>query len=215
MEPPPKAYGEGRIRANVSYGAVERAAIAILKSERRPTVEAVREALAVAPPTPSVMRCGGSGETWARAWKATRLLLTRMPPDITDLADGMWQRALKLAGEAAKNDDNFRARAVSPRSNSRTRSKNNRSSFAKRKLDAQALGSARRALADSREHLLLLMKTLARDQAQLRASEDRVAELETQGRATSPATGRSHRQRGGPESCPQTPADRSRRVTGG
>jgi hypothetical protein len=29
-----------------------------------------------------------------------------MPPDIADLADGMWQRALKLAGQAATHDNN-------------------------------------------------------------------------------------------------------------
>jgi hypothetical protein len=29
-----------------------------------------------------------------------------MPADIATLADGMWQRALKLAGEAATYDDN-------------------------------------------------------------------------------------------------------------
>jgi hypothetical protein len=40
-----RAYGEGRVRLNVSYGEVERAAIAILKSERRPTVEDVLERL--------------------------------------------------------------------------------------------------------------------------------------------------------------------------
>jgi len=44
-EPPTKAYGEGRTQTNVSYEDIERAAIAILKSERRPTVETVREAL--------------------------------------------------------------------------------------------------------------------------------------------------------------------------
>ena len=32
--------------------------------------------------------------------------LTRMPAEIADLADGMWQRAPKLAGDAATHDDN-------------------------------------------------------------------------------------------------------------
>ncbi len=32
--------------------------------------------------------------------------LTRMPAEIAELADGMWQRALKLADEAATHDDN-------------------------------------------------------------------------------------------------------------
>jgi len=32
--------------------------------------------------------------------------LTRMPADIAEIADGMWRRALKLAGETAAHDDN-------------------------------------------------------------------------------------------------------------
>src|SRR5271168_2242211 len=85
---------------------VERAAILILKSERRPTVEKVREALGRG--SPSTI-----GEGLKRFWRdlGARIegdpaALSRMPPEIADLADGMWQRALKLAGEAAKNDDN-------------------------------------------------------------------------------------------------------------
>src|ERR1700675_3067019 len=105
-EKPATAYGEGRTRKNVSYGDVERAAIVILKTGRRPTVETIREALG-----------GGSPDTIADALKrfwqnlGARIegdpaALSRMPPDIADLADGMWQRALKLAGEAAAHDDN-------------------------------------------------------------------------------------------------------------
>ena len=56
----------------------------------------------------------GSPDTIANAFKrfwrdlAPRIegypvALTRMPPDIAELADGMWQRALPLAGEAAKH----------------------------------------------------------------------------------------------------------------
>src|SRR5580692_11285737 len=101
-----KAYGKGRVRLNVSYGEVERTAIAILRSERRPTVETVREALG-----------RGSPDTISSALKrfwrdlGVRIegdpaALARMPAEIANLADGMWQRALKLAAEAAKNDDN-------------------------------------------------------------------------------------------------------------
>ena len=106
MTDPARPYGEGRIRSNVSYADVERAAIAILKSERRPTVETIRETLG-----------GGSpdtiGDALRRFWRdlGARIdgdpaALTRMPAEIADLADGMWQRALKLAGEAATHDDN-------------------------------------------------------------------------------------------------------------
>jgi hypothetical protein len=44
-ELPPKARGEGRVRTNVSRGKDKRAAIAVLKTERRPTVEAIERFL--------------------------------------------------------------------------------------------------------------------------------------------------------------------------
>ncbi|MDB6084730.1 MAG: hypothetical protein JWN43_2611, partial [Gammaproteobacteria bacterium] len=106
LGPTSQTYGQGRNRINVSYGEVERAAITILKADRRPTVETVRKALG-----------RGSNETIGialrRFWRdlGVRIegdpaALTRIPPEIADLADGVWQRALKLAGEAAKNDHN-------------------------------------------------------------------------------------------------------------
>ena len=58
MTDPPRPYGEGRIRSNVSYADVERAAIAILKSERRPTVETIREALGGGSPDTETLRAG-------------------------------------------------------------------------------------------------------------------------------------------------------------
>ncbi len=176
-DPPFKAYGEGRARSNISYGEVERAAIAILKSERRPTVETVREALGSGSPDTI-------GSALRRFWRdlGARIegdpaALTRMPPDIADLADGMWQRALKLAGEAAKNDDNA-ARARLAQIQLENELKKQSFELRESELDAQAR-ERERALADSREHLLLLMKNLSRSQAQLRASEVRVAELQT------------------------------------
>jgi Plasmid replication region DNA-binding N-term len=173
-----KAYGVGRVRANVSYGEVERAAITILKSERRPTVETVREALG-----------SGSPDTIAHALKrfwrdlGARIegdpaALTRMPPEIADLADGMWQRALKLAGEAAKLDDNV-ARARLEQIQLENEIKKFSFELREKEMDTQAR-ERERALADARDHLLLLSRTLARDQALLGARDTRIADLETQ-----------------------------------
>src|SRR6202051_4166431 len=177
-EPATKAYGEGRVRMNVSYGEVERPAIAILKSERRPTVETVREALG-----------RGSPDTLGRALKrfwrdlGVRIegdpaALTRLPAEIADLADGLWQRALKLASEAAKHDDNAaRERLAQIQVENELRAQ----SFALRETEWDTAARGReRALADSREHLLLLTKTLGRDQATLRARDARIADLESQ-----------------------------------
>jgi hypothetical protein len=177
-EPPTKAYGEGRIRTNVSYGEVERAAIAILKSERRPTVETVREALGRGSPDTL-------GSALKRFWRdlGARIegdpaALTRMPAEIADLADGVWQRALKLAGEAAKHDDNAaRERLAQIHVENELRAQ----SFALRETEWDTAARTReRALADAREHLLLLTKMLGRDQATLRAREARNADLVSQ-----------------------------------
>lgn len=172
------AYGEGRTRKNVSYGDVERAAIVILKTGRRPTVETIREALG-----------GGSPDTIADALKrfwqnlgarvdGDPAALSRMPPDIADLADGMWQRALKLAGEAAAHDDNA-ARERLEQVQLENEVKKLSFDLREKEMDAQAR-DRERALADSRDHLLLLSKTLARDQALLSVRDTRIADLETQ-----------------------------------
>jgi hypothetical protein len=178
MTDPARPYGEGRIRSNVSYADVERAAIAILKAERRPTVETIREALG-----------GGSpdtlGDALRRFWRdlGARIdgdpaALTRMPAEIADLADGMWQRALKLAGEAAVHDDNAareRLRQLEVENDVKQRSFELR----EREIDAQAR-ERERALADARDHLLSLSKALSREQATNQAQERRIADLETE-----------------------------------
>jgi hypothetical protein len=173
-----RPYGEGRIRSNVSYADVERAAIAILKSERRPTVETIREALG-----------GGSpdtiGDALRRFWRdlGARIegdpaALTRMPAEIADLADGMWQRALKLAGEAATHDDNAardRLRQLELENEIKQRSFELR----EREIDTQAR-ERERALAAARDHLLSLSKALSREQATNQAQERRIVDLETE-----------------------------------
>jgi hypothetical protein len=163
---------------NVAYADVERAAIAILKSERRPTVETVRAALG-----------RGSnhtiGEALRRFWRdlgaraeGDPAALSRMPPDIAEFADGLWQRALKLAGEAARHDDNA-ARERLDQIQLENEIKKLSFELREKEMDTQAR-ERERALADSRDHLLLLSKTLARDQALLSVRDTRIAELETQ-----------------------------------
>jgi hypothetical protein len=175
---PTKVYGEGRTRHSVSYGEVERAAIALLKSERRPTVENLRESLGRGSPETI-------GNALKRFWRDLGIriegdpaALSRMPPDIADLADGMWQRALKLASEAARTDANAaheRLAQIQMEAELRARS------LELREKDYDAAARVReKALADSREHILLLMKTLGRDQANVRAQETRIADLEAQ-----------------------------------
>ena len=177
-EPSGKAYGDGRTRPNVSYAEVERAAITLLKSERRPTIETIRETLGRGAPETI-------GNALKRFWRdlGVRIegdpaALTRMPPDIADLADGLWQRALKLASDAAAQDDNAaRQRLAQLQHENEVRAQS--WDLRERELDAGAR-AREKALADSREHLLLLMKSLAREQETVRAQETRIADLEQQ-----------------------------------
>ena len=176
MTDPARPYGEGRIRSNVSYADVERAAIAILKSERRPTVETIREALG-----------GGSpdtiGDALRRFWRdlGARIdgdpaALTRMPAEIAEIADGMWQRALKLASGAATHDDNAareRLRQLEIENDIKQRSFDLR----EREIDTQAR-ERERALADARDHLLSLSKALSREQMTNQAQAQRIADFE-------------------------------------
>jgi hypothetical protein len=87
--------------------------------------------------------------------------LTRMPAEIADLAEGMWQRALKLAGVAAIHDDNAareQLRQLEVENDIKQRSLELR----EREIDTKAR-ERERALADARDHLLSLSKaTLAR-----------------------------------------------------
>ena len=172
------AYGQGRVRSHVSYADVERAAIVILKSERRPTVETLREALG-----------GGSPDTIASALKrfwrdlGTRIegdpaALTRMPSEIAGLADGLWQRALKLAGDAAKHDDNAaRGRLAQIQIENELRAQ----SFALREKEFETTARAReRAVADAQEHIRTLMSMLEADRQALRARDARIAALEVE-----------------------------------
>lgn len=178
MNDQPKAYGEGRIRTNVSYADVERAAIAILKGERRPTVETIREALGSGSPETI-------GNALRRFWRdlGARIdgdpaALTRMPGEIASLADGLWQRALKLAGEAATHDDNAareRLRELELEVDIRRRSYELR----EQEIDAQAR-ARERALADARDHLLALAKGLSREQATNDTHARRIADLEAE-----------------------------------
>jgi hypothetical protein len=104
--------------------------------------------------------------------------LTRMPADIAEIADGMWQRALKLAGEAAAHDDNAareRLRQIELEIDIRRRSYEVR----EQEIDTQAR-ERERALADARDQLLSLSKALFREQATNEAHARRIGDLETQ-----------------------------------
>src|ERR1700722_12351049 len=106
-ETPAPVYGGSRERgANVSHAAIERVARALPGTGRRPSVALIRNLLKRGSPATianSLRRFWRDLGTRAEGDPAA---LTRLPSDIADLADGIWQRALKLAGQAAKHEDN-------------------------------------------------------------------------------------------------------------
>src|ERR1019366_8875335 len=175
----PQAYGATRERsANVSYADVERAALDILATGRRPAVETVREALGRGSP-------GTIATCLKRFWRDLGIraqgdpaALTRIPSEIVEAVEAIWQRSLALAAQAAKHDDNAaRERLEQIRIENEVRAQ----SFEMREREFETAAREReRALADSRDHLLSTLRMLESDRATLKARETRIPELEAQ-----------------------------------
>jgi hypothetical protein len=173
------AYGSTRERsANISYADVERGALDILATGRRPSVETVREALG-----------SGSPATIAsflkRFWRDLGIraqgdpaALTRLPSEIIDAVDAIWQRSLALAAQTAKHEDNAaRQRLDQIRIENEVRAQ----SFELREKEFEiATRERERALADSRDHLLSTLRMLESDRTTLKAREMRITDLEAE-----------------------------------
>jgi hypothetical protein len=176
---PAPAYGTTRERgANVCYADVERAALDILSSERRPSVEMVRELLGRGSPA-TIATC------LKRFWRDLGIraqgdpaALTRLPSEIVEAVEAIWQKSLALAAQTAKHDDNAaRERLEQIRIENEVRAQ----SFEMRERAYETAAREReRALADSRDHLLSTLRMLEADRATLRSREARIAELETE-----------------------------------
>jgi hypothetical protein len=171
-------YGVGRSRVGVSYADVERAAITLLKSSRRPTIETLRERIGHG--SPSTL-----GTLLSRFWRDLGLrvegdpvALSRLPAEVAELADGLWQRALTLAAQAAgQQGTEARARLHEQELRAELRAE----SFYLREREWDQVAREReRALAEARDHLLATIKSLTKEQARTRALEARIVALESQ-----------------------------------
>ena len=102
--------------------------------------------------------------------------LSRLPSEIVDAVEAVWQRSLALSAQTAKNDDNAaRQRLEQIRIENEVRAQ----SFDMREREFETAAREReRALADSRDHLLSTLRMLESDRATLRAREARIAALE-------------------------------------
>src|SRR5450755_4994403 len=175
----PQAYGATRERgANVSYADVERAALDILADGQRPSVESIRTRLGRGSPATIAT-------SLKRFWRDLGIraagdpaALTRIPSEIIEAVEKIWQRSLALAAQSAKHDDNAaRERLEQIRIENEVRSR----SFDMREREFETAAREReRALADSRDHLLVTLRMLESDRATLRAREARIVALEAQ-----------------------------------
>ncbi len=157
---------------------VERAALDILATGRRPAVETVREALGRGSPA-TIATC------LKRFWRDLGIrasgdpaALSRLPSEIIGAVEAIWQKSLALASQTAKNDQNAaRERLEQIRIENDVRAQ----SFEMREREFETAAREReRALTDSRDHLLATLRMLESNRATLRARETRVAALEAQ-----------------------------------
>jgi hypothetical protein len=108
MTDPPAdpAYGTTRVRrATVTYGEFERAADALLAEGEKPGLDNVRKAIGGSPQTIRQMLRRYWSELAALKRSPAQALM-RLPPEVADLADELWQRSLALAAQSAARDDN-------------------------------------------------------------------------------------------------------------
>jgi hypothetical protein len=104
--------------------------------------------------------------------------LTRLPSEIVEAVETIWQRSLALAAQTAKNDQSAaRERLEQIRIENDVRAQ----SFEMRERAYETAAREReRSLADSRDHLLSTLRMLESDRATLKVREARILELEAQ-----------------------------------
>ena len=167
-----------KLTANISYADVERAALDILATGRRPSVETVRVALGRGSPATIATSLKRFWRDLGIRAQGDPAALTRIPSEIIEAVEKIWQRSLALAAQASKHDDNAaRERLEQIRIENEVRAQ----SFELREKEFETATREReRALADSRDHLLSTLRMLESDRATLRAREARIVALEAQ-----------------------------------
>jgi hypothetical protein len=168
------SYGTVRSRRpDVSYAQIEEAAVALLATGTRPTIDGVREALK-----------GGSPRTLLnglqRFWKELAGRISgvpdsrrRLPAEVAELADQLWQRALGLAIDAAEgSDESIRAELAQLRTDAELRGH----ALAQREIEIDALVRSReRTIRELEEHLRAAMSMINKREATISSLEARLA----------------------------------------
>lgn len=175
----PPTYGQSRERGpTLSYGEIERAARALMASGERPSVDAVRKALGRGSPNHLTASMQRFWKDQAALNAGDPVALTRLPPELADAAVAQWEQALRLAQQAARQEDSAaRAHLQELRRDTDVRV---HSLELKEKEWDLAARVRERALAEARDQVSVLMKELAIDRAELRSRAARIAALEAQ-----------------------------------
>ena len=173
MKEPP-SYGQTRAkRSDVTYSQLERAATDILKTGVRPTVEGLRQALG-----------GGSARTILdglnRYWRdlgsqvaGSPDTLRRLPHAVADLAEGLWQRALVVAVEAAQATST-EAEGQLSRLKSQLELRSHTLSQREVELD-ERLRARERTVKELEDHLRVSLSMLSKRDVTIAALESRLA----------------------------------------
>jgi hypothetical protein len=172
----PQTYGATRERsANVSYPDVERAALAILATGRRPAVETTREALGRGSPATIATYLKRFWRDLGIRAQGDPAALTRLPSEIVEAVEAIWQRSLALAAQAAKKDDNAaRERLEQIRIETEVRAH----SFEMREKEFETAAREREtSLNESRAQVNALMSELSSNRATMRAQVARIMDL--------------------------------------
>jgi len=167
------SYGRTRKRREeVTYAQIERAATDILKTGVRPTLESVRVAVG-----------GGSPRTILdglnRYWRdlgnkvaGTPDTLRRLPAAVADLAEGLWERALSVAVEAAQGTHSEAEEQLS-QLKSRLELRSHTLSQREVELD-ELLRSRERTMKELEEHLRAALSMLTKRDTTIAALELRL-----------------------------------------
>ena len=179
MNSPPSSFGTIRERAaSVSYAEIEAAARKIMAAGEYPSVQAVRVQLDRGSTTTIHEAMGQFWKDQAASNVANPVALTRLPPEFADAAVTLWEQALRLSLQTARQDDNAaQARLEGLKRETETRA---RSLELREKEWDMAARIRERALTDARAQVNVLLTELGNTRADLRAREVRIADLEVQ-----------------------------------
>jgi hypothetical protein len=172
-------YGTHRERSpNVSYADIERAALDILAAGRRPSVETARAALGRGSPATVAAYLKRFWRDLGVRAQGDPAALTRLPSEIVGAVEAIWQRALALAAQSAKQDDNAaRERLERIRIDNEMRAQ----SFSMREKEFEVAAREREnALSESRHQVTALMAELASNRATMSAQVARIMDLAVQ-----------------------------------